>query len=159
MNTRRFLKGFKSEIQNRAFALHAIRRLVQRLDGDSRQLLWAAYLRLEIFNDPIYRRAASRWGIDVTPTVGTLAKAWLIGSVPKCILRPVLKYVHSKTIVYCDELRKLRSIGPADSRDFLDYMVAQEDLQIELMRLSLEGRDAVVDRKLDSFLKRFAGKF
>ncbi|MFX1764189.1 hypothetical protein PWP93_16625 [Paraburkholderia sp. A1RI-2L] len=159
MSTSRFLKGFKSEIQNRAFALHAIRRLVRRLDGDSRQLLWAAYLKLEVFNDPIYRRAASRWGIDVTPTAATLAKAWLTGSVPKCILRPFLKYVHSKTVVYCDELRKLRSIGPSDSRDFLDYMVAQEDLQIELMRLSLEGQDAVLDRKLDYFMRKFAGKF
>lgn len=158
MPTNTFIKGFKSEIQNRAFALRAIGRLAKRLDGDPRQVLWAAYLKLEVFNAPIYHHAAARWGMDATPGAGTRVKAWVISSVPKFLLGPFLRFVHSKTVIYCEELRKLRSIGPADSRDFLDYMVDQEDLQIEMMRLSLDGQDSVLTRKLDSFIQRYDGK-
>ncbi|MDR0242187.1 MAG: hypothetical protein LBJ65_11360 [Burkholderia sp.] len=154
-----FAKGFKGEIQNRAFAIRAIGRLANRLDGDPRQPLWAAYLKLEEFNVPIYRQAAARWGLDVTPKAGTLIKAWMLGSVPKCLLGPFLKLVYSKTVVYCEELRRLRNIGPSDSRDFLDYMVDQEDLQIEMMRLSLDGQDAALARKIDSFFNKYDGKF
>ncbi|UTV59953.1 hypothetical protein [Burkholderia arboris] len=159
MPSSQFAKGFKGEVQNRAFALRAIGRLANRLDGDPRQPLWAAYLKLEEFNAPVYRQAAARWGIGTTPGAGTRIKAWVIGSVPKCLLRPFLKFVHAKTVVYCDELRKLRNIGPSDSRIFLDYMVDQEDFQIELMRLSLDGQDAVLARKIDSFLEKYDGKF
>ncbi|WP_322085239.1 hypothetical protein [Burkholderia sp. BCC1999] len=159
MITSHFARGFKGEIQNRAFAIRAIARLANRLDGDPRQSLWAAYLRLEEFNAPIYRQAAARWGLDVAPNTGTLLKAWVISSVPKLLLRPFLKLVYSKTVVYCEELRRLRNIGPSDCRDFLDYMVEQEDLQIEMMRLSLDGQDAVLARKVDSFVKKYDGKF
>ncbi|KEZ04298.1 hypothetical protein GQ57_19135 [Burkholderia sp. MSh2] len=159
MPSNEFSKGFKGEIQNRAFALRAIGRLANRLEGDPRQPLWAAYLRLEEFNEPIYRQVAGRWGMDVTPGTGTLIKAWVLGSVPKFLLKPFLKLVYSKTVVYCDELRKLRSIGPSNSRDFLDYMVDQEDFQIEMMRLSLDGQDAVLARKIDSFVQKYGRTF
>ncbi|MCO5397797.1 hypothetical protein [Ralstonia soli] len=158
MSTNTFTKGFRSEIQNRAFALRAIERLAKRLDGDPRQVLWAAYLKLEVFNAPIYQQAAARWGLDATPGAATLVKAWVIGSVPRFLLRPFLKYVHSQTVIYCEKLRKLRSIGPSDSLEFLEYMVDQEDFQIELMRLSLDGRDSILGNKIDAFIRKYEGK-
>lgn len=154
-----FLDGFDGEIQNRAFALRAIGRLSNRLDGDPRQPLWAAYLKLEEFNEPIYHEAAARWAMDVTPRTGTLIKAWILGSVPKFLLRSFLKLVYSKTVKYCDELRKIRSIGPLSAKEFLDYMVDQEDFQIEMMRLSLDGKDVVLARKIDSFIATYDQKF
>ena len=158
MLTNKFIKGFKSEIQNRAFALRAIGRLAKRLDGDPRQVLWAAYLKLEVFNAPIYQQAAAQWGLDTNPGAGTLIKAWVISSVPRCLLRPFLKFVHSQTVVYCEKLRALRSIGPSDSREFLDYMVDQEEFQIELMRFSLDGRDSILGNKIDAFIRKYEGK-
>ena len=158
MSTKKFIKGFKSEIQNRAFALRAIERLTKRLEGDPRQVLWAAYLKLEAFNAPIYQEAAAHWGLDTTPRAGTLIKAWVTSSVPRTLLRPFLKYVHSQTVIYCESLRRLRRIGPSDSREFLDYMVDQEDFQIELMRISLDGRDSILGNKIDAFIRKYEGK-
>ncbi|VWC37374.1 hypothetical protein [Burkholderia lata] len=152
MPTNAFTDGFHYEIQNRAFALRAIGRLAGRLDGDPRQRLWAAYLKLEAFNAPIYHAAATRWGMDATPSLTTRVKAWVVGSVPTSLLTPLLKYVYAETIAYCEVLRRLRDIGPSDVRAFLDYMVDQEEFQIDMMRRSLDGDDAVLASRIDAFI-------
>ncbi|ABB11611.1 hypothetical protein Bcep18194_B1497 [Burkholderia lata] len=154
MPTNAFTDGFHYEIQNRAFALRAIGRLAGRLDGDPRQRLWAAYLKLEAFNAPIYHAAATRWGMDDSPRLATRVKAWVIGSVPTCVLKPLLKYVYAQTIAYCETLRHLRDIGPSDSRALLNYMVDQEEFQIDMMKRSLEGDDAVLASRVDAFIHR-----
>ncbi|WP_205817282.1 hypothetical protein [Burkholderia sp. Ac-20345] len=152
MPTNAFTDGFHYEIQNRAFALRAIGRLAGRLDGDPRQRLWAAYLKLEAFNAPIYHAAATRWGMDATPSLTTRVKAWVVGSVPTSLLTPLLKHVYAETIAYCEVLRRLRDIGPSDVRAFLDYMVDQEEFQIDMMRRSLDGDDAVLASRVDAFI-------
>ncbi|VWB57528.1 hypothetical protein BLA14095_02542 [Burkholderia lata] len=152
MPTNAFTDGFHYEIQNRAFALRAIGRLAGRLDGDPRQRLWAAYLKLEAFNAPIYHAAATRWGMDATPSLTTRVKAWVVGSVPTSLLTPLLKYVYAETIAYCEVLRRLRDIGPSDVRAFLDYMVDQEEFQIDMMRRSLDGDDAALASRVDAFI-------
>ncbi|VWB90193.1 hypothetical protein BLA15945_04345 [Burkholderia lata] len=152
MPTNAFTDGFHYEIQNRAFALRAIGRLAGRLDGDPRQRLWAAYLKLEAFNAPIYHAVATRWGMDATPSLTTRVKAWVVGSVPTSLLTPLLKYVYAETIAYCEVLRRLRDIGPSDVRAFLDYMVDQEEFQIDMMRRSLDGDDAVLASRVDAFI-------
>ncbi|WP_175849955.1 hypothetical protein [Burkholderia cepacia] len=154
MPTDAFIAGFRHEIQNRAFALRAIGRLAGRLDGDPRQRLWAAYLKLEAFNAPIYRAVATRWRMDASPTLATRLKAWVVSSVPTCLLKPFLKYVYAETIAYCEALRRLRDIGPSDARDFLDYMVDQEEFQIDMMRRSLNGDDAVLASRIDTFIQQ-----
>ncbi|WP_423368519.1 hypothetical protein [Burkholderia sp. LMG 32019] len=152
MPTNAFIDGFHHEIQNRAFALRAIGRLAGRLDGDPRQRLWAAYLKLEVFNAQIYHAAATRWGVDASPRLTTRVKAWVVSSVPRCLLKPFLKYVCAQTIVYCETLRRLRDIGPSDARAFLDYMVDQEAFQIDMMKRSLNGDDAVLASRIDAFI-------
>ncbi|VWC57292.1 hypothetical protein BLA18112_00491 [Burkholderia lata] len=154
MPTNAFTDGFHYEIQNRAFAVRAIGRLAERLDGDPRQRLWAAYLKLETFNAPIYHAAATRWGMDDSPRLATRVKAWVIGSVPTCVLKPFLKYVYAQTIAYCETLRRLRDTGPSDSRAFLNYMVDQEEFQIDMMRRSLDGDDTVLASRVDAFIHR-----
>ncbi|HDR9481370.1 TPA: hypothetical protein QDC20_003715 [Burkholderia aenigmatica] len=154
MPTNAFTDGFHHEIQNRAFALRAIGRLAGRLDGDPRQRLWAAYLKLEVFNAPIYQAAATRWGMDASPRLATRVKAWVVSSVPKCLLKPFLKYVYMQTVAYCDVLHRLRDIGPSEARTFLDYMVDQEEFQIDMMKRSLNGEDAVLASRIDAFIHR-----
>ncbi|WP_431823758.1 hypothetical protein [Burkholderia sp. F1] len=154
MPTDAFIKGFRYELANRAFALRAIARVARRLDGDARLPFWEAYLKLEQFNAPRYRAAARTWGLDAAPGWWTRGKAWAVGSVPKLLLTSLLKFVYSQTVPYLEELRNLRRIGPAEAHAFLDYVVDQEAVQVEMMRLALDGRHAEVTHHLDAFLRK-----
>ena len=120
MPSKKFIKGFRHELANRAFAFMAVGRMVERLDGDERSLFWKTYLDLEIFNRPRYEAAAAVWGLDAAPGFFTKLKAWAVSSVPKVFLGLLLKIVYSETLKYMEWLRELSLEGPADARAFLD---------------------------------------
>lgn len=151
MPSRKFLKGFDHELQNRAFAYLAIARMTHRLQGDPRLVFWKAYLELEQFNRPRYAAAARQWGLDVTARPWAKAKALLVSSVPKPLIGALLKVVLKETLRYMCWLSALRKRGPAEASEFLDYMVAQEAMQIEMMKMALGGRQG----EIEDFAKRF----
>lgn len=157
MPSKEFIKGFRHELANRAFAFLALERLVERLEGDERGLFWKTYLDLETFNRPRYETAAARWGLDVTPGILTRLKAWVVSSVPKKFRGLLLKFVYSETVKYLEWLRNLRRQGPAEAGKFLDYMVEQEEVQIEMMRMALSGRYSDITRRADDFFLKYNG--
>lgn len=135
----------------------AVGRMAERLAGDQTGVLWRTYLDLEIFNRPRYEAAAAAWGLDVAPGLFTKLKAWAVSSVPKVFLGLLLKVVYSETLKYMEWLRDLSREGPADSRAFLEYMVAQEEMQIEMMLMALQGRDSEIVHFADEFFLRYNG--
>ncbi|MDT8222659.1 hypothetical protein RQ595_30495 [Pseudomonas aeruginosa] len=157
MPSKKFIKGFRHELANRAFAFMAVGRMAERLADDKRGLFWKTYLDLEIFNRPRYEAAARAWGLGVAPGIFTKLKAWAVSSVPKVFLGLLLKVVYSETLKYMEWLRDLSREGPADSGAFLDYMLAQEEMQIEMMRMALQGRDAEIVRFADEFFLKYNG--
>ncbi|MFB7103708.1 hypothetical protein [Streptomyces hydrogenans] len=146
-----FTKGFAYELQNRHFALISMSGVARRLDGDPRSAFWGGYSRLERFNVPRYEQAALRWGMDAKPTAWTKARGTLVGATPEFMLHSLLKFAYPKTVKYLEELRRVRGLGPGDGKAFLDYMVDQEVVQIEMMRLALGGRYSEITPKLDEF--------
>ncbi|EML1093777.1 hypothetical protein RZ910_000096 [Pseudomonas aeruginosa] len=157
MPSKKFIKGFRHELANRAFAFMAVGRMAERLAGDERGLFWKTYLDLEIFNRPRYEAAAAVWGLDVAPGFFTKLKAWAVSSVPKVFLGLLLKIVYSETLKYMEWLRDLSMEGPAGARAFLDYMLAQEEMQIEMMRMALSGRDCEIVGFADEFFLKHSG--
>ncbi|MFD5695310.1 hypothetical protein [Streptomyces rubiginosohelvolus] len=150
-----FTKGFQHELANRAFALRSTEGIAKRLHGDPRHAFWASYVKLERFNAPRYQQAATQWGLDAQPTLWTKARGAASGAAPKLLLTPFLKFAHPKTVEYLEDLRRLRAIGPPDGEAFLDYMVNQEALQVEMMQLALEKRYPEVARRVDEFLLKY----
>jgi hypothetical protein len=98
-----------------------------------------------------------RWGLAMRPGILIKLKAWAVSSVPDMFLGLLLKFVYSETVKYLEWLRDLRREGPADAKDFLDYMVAQEELQVEMMRLALKGLYPEMARRADDFFLKYEG--
>lgn len=134
-----FLKGLRHELANRAFARLAIGRMAQRFAGQAPGLFWGAYLELEVFNEPRYAAAARCWGLSTEAGLLTRLKALVVSSVPTALHRSLLRLVHHETLKYFAWLQGLRGQGPADAQGFLDYMVAQERVQLEMMQMALAG--------------------
>ena len=157
MPSKKFISGFRHELANRAFALIAVRRMAERLQGDERRVLWKTYWDLERFNTPRYTAAAQQWGVAFKPGLLPLLKAWLLSSVPRVFIGLLLKLVHRETVKYLKWLNRLREIGPADAQGFLNYMIEQEDLQIEMMRLALADRYTEIAWCADRFFLKYNG--
>ncbi|WP_440466467.1 hypothetical protein ACKI1H_23000 [Pseudomonas sp. YH-1] len=155
MPSKAFLKGFRHELANRSFALITVRRMAGRLEGDAWFAFWKTYWDLEVLNARRYEAAALIWGLDPAPGIATRLKARLVSSVPRFLMRSLVAYVHRETIAYAGWLRDLRKVGPTRASTFLDYMVEQEDLQIELMRLALEGRHGEIAARAEDFFLRY----
>ena len=157
MPSKKFIRGFRHELANRAFAFIAVGRMAERLKEDRRGLFWKTYLDLEIFNRPRYEAAAQVWGLDLAPGLLTRLKAWVVSSVPDALHGLLLKLVYRETLKYMEWLRDLSQDGPADARDFLDYMLAQEEMQLEMMRMAMQGRYESILRFADDFFLRYNG--
>lgn len=153
--TDEFIKGFKHELSNRAFALRTAERLSKRLEGDEQHTFWQAYLKLEQFNLLRYQAAAFNWDLDSNTGWWPEIKAWIVSWAPSALMEPALKATHASTVRYVETLRSLQQIGPADSQDFLNYMVAQEILQVEMMELALRGEYAEIMKHVDDFIYHF----
>ncbi|MFT0866460.1 hypothetical protein [Pseudomonas sp. CAM1A] len=152
-----FIKGLRHELANRAFARAAVQRMATRLDGQPSHSFWKAYADLEAFNQPRYQAAADRWGLDTHPGLLTRLKSWLVSSLPRPLQGLLLRVVHRETIKYMAFLQALRNAGPSDAGRFLDYMIDQEQLQLDMMRMALNGRYRDVVRQADTFFLKYNG--
>lgn len=90
-----------------------------------------------------------------TPGFLTKLKAWAVSSVPNAFLGLLLKFVYRETLKYLEWLRRLSNEGPADAKAFLDYMVAQEEMQTEMMRMALRGRYPEIVRFAGDFFLKY----
>lgn len=155
MRSQQFLNGIHYELQNRAFALIAIARIANRLKGTQEYIFWSAYEKLEQFNTAHYFAYAEKLGLDATPSFLTKAKASLISSTPSFLLDELLKLVYAKTKVYLEDLKQVHALGADTDREFLDYMLAQEQVQIELMELAIKKQYREIPSKIEQFIQHY----
>ena len=57
-----------------------------------------------------------------------------------------------------EDLKNVRALGPEDDNQFLDYMIAQEQVQIELMELAINKQYNQIKPKIDQFFESFKNK-
>ena len=158
MLSKDFLNGIEFELQNRAFALKAITRISNRMQGTPEHVFWNAYERLENFNTAIYSAYAEKLAVDATPSFFAKLKASTLSSTPSFLLDELLKLVYSKTKVYMEDLKRVRALGPVEDSKFLDYMIAQEQVQIEMMELAIKKQFNEIKPKIDQFLLMYKDK-
>lgn len=154
MPSEQFTHGFRHELANRSFALRCTEVIVGHLHGDPRHAFWESYAELERFNAPRYAQAADRWGLNTQPSIWTRLRGATAGAAPKPRLTPLLKFAYPTTVAYLEELHRLRSIGTRDGKAFLDYMVNQEALQVEVLQLALTTRYQEAATRVDEFLAK-----
>ncbi len=151
MLSKKFIEGIEYELQNRAFALRAIERIANKTVGTPEHIFWSSYEQLEKFNVPRYAAFAKKRGLTTAPSFFTKAKAWSVSSTPSCLLDALLKFVYTKTKVYLEDLKKVSALGVIEDKSFLDYMIAQEVIQIEMMELALNKQFSAIAPKLKQF--------
>ncbi|WP_228296576.1 hypothetical protein [Acinetobacter seifertii] len=156
--SKKFIKGIKYEIANRAFALDSIGRISDRVKGRPEYTFWKSYEKLEKFSAPKYAKFAEKIGLNSTPSFYTKAKAWSTSIIPIPLIDPTIKLLCFLTKIYLKDLKKLRDLGRKEDIDFLNYMVAQEELQIELMELAILKRYVRIIDKVDDFIIRNSDK-
>lgn len=81
----------------------------------------------------------------------------LVSSAPQSLQRLLLRIVHQETVKHLAWLRELCKAGPADAGRFLHYMIDQEQLQLDMTRMALNGRYRDVVRKADTFFLKYNG--
>lgn len=156
MVSKKFDKGIKYEIANRAFALDSIGRISNRVKGRPEYTFWHSYERLEKFSAPKYAKFAKKLGLDATPSFYTKSRAWSTCLIPTFLLGTTLKLVCYLTKIYLKDLKMVRNLGNIEDMEFLDYMVAQEELQIELMELAISEKYSEIAHKTDNFILSYS---
>lgn len=152
MASNKFMKGMKYEIANRAFALNAIERISNRVKGRPEYVFWSSYVELEKFSAPKYFEFAKKIGLDPSPSAYTRIRAWSTNLIPTLLFGSTLKLVYVLTKAYLNDLKKVRDLGNSEDMKFLDYMIAQEELQIELMELAIEKKYSEIRSKTTDFI-------
>ncbi len=134
-----FVEGFRHEVANRAFARLTTEKMAESVGNKDSRAFWSAYHLLETFNEPIYQHVADKWLVDTSVRWFTRAKAGAIARCPQGLHSWLLSATLTRTEDYVEILKALRAIGPESEKWFLEYMVAQEEIQVVIMKSALAG--------------------
>lgn len=149
-----FVDGFRSEIANRNFARLVTEKLATTAAEDQGRALWSAYHSLEVFNLSIYHPVATQWGLDTTVGHVTRLKAEVLARFPQALHPWLLSSTLKRTKDYMITLEALQTIGPDSEHWFLQYMVDQEALQIDMMEKAILGDYLGAARLVEDFLEQ-----
>ncbi|MEM7516884.1 MAG: DUF4334 domain-containing protein [Planctomycetota bacterium] len=148
----KFRALFEMEVQNRAFALTASEERAEGASNEGDALFYGAWADFERFLRGKYAPFAEKYGL--TQEAKTMAKLQAgLGGLAADILpnSMVYKRMLEETIAYAEKLRELRDVSPEGERDFFSFVVVQEELQIEALRLRIDEKN----QEAADLLRRF----
>lgn len=136
----KFLKLFDAEIQNRAFALYATEIMIKRVKKTDDVLWYSTWLQWEKFHKRNFAPMAKKYGLSQEPAFASKLQA-RIGDFAARLLSEtaVMKYVLKETEKYCSQLQELADIAPEEDKEFFEYVVEQERLQVEVLPFRIDG--------------------
>lgn len=148
-----FLKLFEFEVQNRLMAYNGNLGMVKRKLEPEVSQWYQSYLAFETLNQERYTPVAEKYGIGTKLNFKTKMEV-LVGALMLRILPElsVLRYMHKETVAYVADLERLRDIAPEEDKEFFDYVVAQEVMQVETLKFRLDGEPAQATKVIDSFV-------
>ncbi|MEO0899815.1 MAG: DUF4334 domain-containing protein [Bacteroidota bacterium] len=131
---------FDMELQNRAFALKSARTMATKGTSEEEKEFFNSWVTFEEFLKDKYAPFAKKYGFSQEPRLianiqvglGTLGIDILPGSI-------LYKTMLDQTVAYNEKLKELREIAPADERAFFEFVVDQEEAQIEALKLCVDG--------------------
>lgn len=150
----RFKTLLKGEIQNRAFALLSLRPMRSKVSAPDDVAFYTAWVEFEEFNQQRYAPYARKYGFSQEPGWSARARASLANGVAALLSeRVVLDFMLKETEKYVLKLQEMASLGPSEDKEFLDYAVKQEILQVDLLKSRIAGDTHEAVRLLTSFLE------
>ena len=150
-----FIDLFDYEIQNRAMAFGAMQTMVAKRNLAPEVLSWyQAYLALEHLTQARYAPVAAKYGIATAAK--TQATLTILAARIAYYLLPeltILKQALKQTVPYVDQLKRLRELAPEDDHAFFDFVVEQEELQVEALKLRLDHKPEQATKVFEDFVE------
>ncbi len=132
---------FNMEIQNRAFALKSARAMAAKVSSVEDKYFCDAWVGFEESLQKKYAPFAAKYGLSQEPGMKANIEASLamlgIQILPDSIMHQTML---DQTIAYNEKLKELREIAPTDEKEFFEFVVDQEEAQIEAIKLSKDGK-------------------
>lgn len=153
-NTERFMHLANYEIQNRAFALDYTKRSRENWGDEAVKQFWAKYYELEVINQRKYQGFAQQHQLDMTASTMTNMKTNGIRLVSRLAPDWTLSFIAEATQEYVLKLEELKQLGQADDSEFLAYVVEQEYVQIEALKLAANGQAQQATQVLANYIDK-----
>lgn len=149
---------FDYEVQNRTMAYTVYQWLTERKNMTPDVLTWyQACFALELLTRERYAAYVEKYGLNIEARFPTRLTIWAAKTAYYVIPElTTLKQALKQTIPYVDNLKRLREIAPED-HEFFDFVVAQEELQVEMLTLRVGGQVTESTRVLNEFIEGHGG--
>ncbi|MEO1639495.1 MAG: hypothetical protein AAFU41_09655 [Pseudomonadota bacterium] len=158
--SKRFLKLFDMEIQNRASAHKGVETLSKSATNDIDKAVFADWLAFEAFLQRAYAPTAKKYGLPQTIRWQALLQARLAG-VALAILpdRYFTKFVLDGTKKHLEKMEQLYALAPKEDERFFDFVVRQEAVQVDSLKLRLDGKKREAAQLLVNFVAQNESDF
>lgn len=154
-----FLKLFDMEIQNRAFALKSAQEMVGRASDPNDVAWYQTWLAFEEFNQIQYAPSAEKYGLSQKPRTVAKMQAGAATLAGKVLPDKVsLGFMLDETIKYLEKLKDLARIAPQEDEAFFRYVVLQEEMQIDALRLRHDGKSEASAALISQFIETHSNK-
>lgn len=155
-----FLSLLDYEAQNRAFAYQSVNRMAQKTATEETAHFWRAYADLEVFTRQRYKPYLAKYDIAADARWTTRLRGWAGGVVGGLFPETSMGIMQRATIAYVPKLQRLAEIAPQstdslkseEARKFFIFVVEQEEVQAEALRLFNEGQTNQAAAHIASFV-------
>lgn len=130
-----YLKRLKYEFDNRTFAYLGMKKAAQVLKNKPAGVFYQAYYDLEVVNQEIYQRSADALNFDYEANWFTRFRghasgfaSYFVTFSPESLIKIIVPYI--------PKLEQLRDLADPRYQAFFDYIVAQEQAQLEASQVA-----------------------
>ena len=149
-----FVKLFDYEVQNRALALISLQNLSKDEENPVKKEFWDAYLALECLNQKRYQPFANKYSITQEPKFMASLKASLLVKANDWFPSYIWETIHDAGSKYVEKLEEMATLADEDDKDFFSYVVSQERVQVEAIRLMINGKVQQAVELLSDFVAK-----
>ncbi len=143
-----FLSLLDYEAQNRAFAYQSVNRMAKKTAAEDTGPFWQAYADLEALSRARYTPFLAKYDIAAQARWTTRLRGWAGGVVGGLFPETAMGIMQRATVAYVPKLERLAEIAPestdnlksAEARAFFKFVVEQEEVQAEALRLFSQGQ-------------------
>ena len=151
---KKFMELFDMEVQNRAFALKACINAKDNASTEGDKIFFGAWLDFEQFLQRKYAPYAEKYALSQEPRSMAKIQAGLgeiaLNILPDSIMR---KGMRDQTIQYLEKLKELQRVAPKEDGDFFDFVVKQEELQIDALQFWVDENYEEAATSLRNFIE------
>jgi len=151
---KKFMELFDMEVQNRAFALKGAINANDKASTEDDKIFFGAWVDLEEYLQKKYAPFAEKYGLSQEPRSMAKIQAGLgeiaLNILPDSVMREgMLK----QTIQYLEKLKELQRVAPKEDAAFFDFVVRQEELQIDAVQFWVDRKNEEAAKLLRNFMK------